>query len=118
MGKIRFMIAGDLEYSEKRPETFVELDEENSNDLLHWLGMEPDNFGCVEASDLAARCRRRLWPMARNVDPEIAPHSERSGGSAIRLMVGGRPEGYLHARTEELLKLAERAGFEGQILFS
>jgi hypothetical protein len=115
---ICFMIAGDLEYNTSRPETFVQLGEDDCNDLLKWLGLEPSDFGCVGASDLAARCRRRLWPMARNNDPGLPERSERCGGGAVRLMLPAREPGYLRARTEELLKLAERADPEGQILFS
>jgi hypothetical protein len=113
---IRFMIAGDLEYSEERPETFVQVSESNCFDLLKWLWMEPSDFGYVAAPDLAARCRRRMWPIARNYDPALPPRGERSGN--VRLVVAGREAGYLRARTEELLKLAERAGPEGQILCS
>lgn len=114
---IRFMIAGDLEYSEDRPNTFVQLSEADSNDLLKWLWLEPSDFGYMEATDLAARCRRRMWPIARNFDQGIASRQESVNG-AVRLVVSGREPGYLRARTEELLKLAERAGPHGQILFS
>jgi hypothetical protein len=55
--------------------------------------------------------------MAYNFDPAVPPREDHSCG-AVRLVVGGREAGYLRARTEELMKLAERAGPEGQILFS
>ena len=115
---IRFMIAGDVEYSEDRPDTFVQLSEPNAEDLLKWLGLEPSNFGFIEANDLSARCRRRLWPMPRNIDPAIPHREETTPGGHVRLVVCGREEGYLHARTEELLQLALRAGPTGQILYS
>lgn len=115
--KIRFMVAGDLDYSENRPETFIQLAEADSNDLLKWLWLPASDFGYVAASDLAARCRRRLWPLPRNYDAGIPARQESSNGT-VRLVVSGREPGYLRARTEELLKLAERAGPNGQILFS
>lgn len=115
---IRFMIAGDIEYSENRPDTFVQLNEPNANDLLKWLWLEPSDFGFIEAVDLAARCRRRLWPIPRNFDPPVPHREETTQGGYVRLVVCGREEGYLRARTEELLRLAERAGPLGQVLYS
>ena len=45
------------------------LPREDGLDLLAWLGLDRPEFGAIGVGDLAARCRRRLWPMARNVDP-------------------------------------------------
>ena len=63
-----------------------------------------DLYGQMPARELAARCRRRLWPEARNLDPGLADEQEG------RCFVFGRPAGYLRSRTEELLCLAESAG--------
>ena len=115
-GMIRFMIAGDLDYSEARPETFVQMTELNCLDLLKWLWLPAEDWGYVPAVELAARCRRRMWPLPRNFDPAREASEKRVG--ATRVVVLAREAGYLRARTEELLKLAERAGPEGQILFS
>jgi hypothetical protein len=112
------MIAGDVEYSEDRPDTYVQLTEFNAIDLLKWLGLDPTTFGFVEARDLAARCRRRLWPISRNFDPAIQHREEITPGGYVRLIVCGREEGFLHARTEELLRLAERAEPVGEIMYS
>jgi hypothetical protein len=118
MHSIVFMIAGDLEYALDKPETFIQLSERDALDLFAWLGLEQTDFGVLEASDLAARCRRRSWPMPRNVDPAVAAHQERSGGSNVSYVVPARQSGYLLGKTQQLLKLAERAGVDGKILFS
>lgn len=69
-------------------------------DLLDWLGLGRPEFGAIDPSELMPRCRRRLWPIPRNEQPE------------------------LRARTEVLLALAEaaaasrRAGSgEGVVMF-
>lgn len=58
--------------------------------LLLLLDLSPDGFGCIAARDLAARCRRRLWPEFRD-------------------------DGERHA-LRALLRLAERAG-DGDVLY-
>jgi hypothetical protein len=68
-------------------------------DLLEWLGVDRPEFGRIPARELAALCRRRLWPIARNVDAAF----------------GARPAGALQAYTQELL--AGLAGSEGSVLF-
>jgi hypothetical protein len=84
---------------------WINLANQNAADLLLWLGLPAEYLvGEVPARELAVRCRRRLWPEPRNVDPEIAP--EFSG----RFYSFGRPIGYLRQRTAELLHLAELAG--------
>jgi len=113
---IRFLIAGDFEYQEDRPYTFVQMSDVDCRDLMAWLWLDPIDFGYVQAGDLAARCRRRLWPLARNNDPAVPSRESRNGN--VRLVVAGRAAGYLRARTQDLLKLAQRAGPDGQILFS
>ena len=120
MGRlIRFIIAGDIEYTESRPDTYFELNERDCSDLLQWLWLEPDDFGYLSAPDLAARCRRRTWPIPRNVDPAVLPKNPVPGrGGAVREAVAGRPAGYLRSCVCALLLLAEKAGPEGQILFS
>lgn len=64
-------------------------------ELLAWVGLPRESFGAHDARDVAARCRRRLWPIPRNHD-----------GS-----------GLLRHRTQMLLVLAEAAG-DGWVLFS
>lgn len=120
MRAIRFIVAGDVEYSEARSETYVQLREVDLPDMLNWLGLDPLNFGFIEASDLAARCRRRLWPIARNYDPAVTNQVRSTATDSGRPHTAPyqREAGTLRACTEQLLKLAERAGPEGQILFS
>ena len=113
---VRFMIAGDLDYSEERPDTYVQMSPEDCEDFLRWLGYPATDFGFLEARDCAARCRRRLWPISRNMDPAIPSKTQRIGGRLL-ILANARPAGYLQARTKELLHLAERAG-DGKILFS
>jgi hypothetical protein len=68
-------------------------------DLLEWLGVDRPEFGRIAARELAALCRRRLWPIARNLDAAC----------------GARPAGALRAFTEELL--ASLDGSEGAVVF-
>ena len=100
---ITFLISGDGEFGRERPYTFVQLSEPDARDLLEWLSYEASDFGYMEASELRARCVRRLLPIPRNFDPAIA---ERHVGGAT---VAGRGAGYLRSKTEELLRLAARA---------
>jgi hypothetical protein len=60
--------------------------------LLEWLGLGRPEFGAIPARELAPRCRRRLWDIARNANPS------------------------LRSRTGELLALDEAAG-EGMVMF-
>lgn len=69
-------------------------------DLLEWLGLGRPEFGALSGRKLAPLCRRRLWPMPRNLD-------------AAR---GDRPRGTLRMLTAQLLDLAERAG-ERPVMF-
>jgi hypothetical protein len=88
-----------------RPDRFLNLANRNAADLLAWLGLPSEDLcGSLPARDLAARCRRRLWPETRNVDAGLP--EERIGRSVFL----GRPAGYLRSRTEDLLRLAELAG--------
>jgi predicted Rdx family selenoprotein len=112
--EVRFIVAGDVEYSDLRPDTFVQLSIENGQAILAWLWFKQEDYGYMEASELAARCRRRLWPIPRNFDPATPPKKDRRGN----IFSPGRPAGFLRAHTEALLQLAERAGKEGKILFS
>jgi len=97
-----------------------------------------DLYGSIPARELTARCRRRLWDEPRNYD-EGLPAVERrlsrfEGGPnpvvvpdpALRLVAHlgdpveselgarhvfcGRRAGYLREKTEQLLRLAQRAG--------
>ncbi len=69
-------------------------------DLLEWLGLGRPEFGALRGDELASLCRRRLWPLPRNLD-------------AAR---EDRPRGTLRARTAQLLGLAEQAG-ERPVMF-
>jgi hypothetical protein len=106
---IKFIVMADVELSEDRPDTYVAASPRDTRDLLDWLSYPREEFGYVEAADLRARCMRRLWPIARNMDPAIPDRQEMGSGGAVRMVVAGREAGYLRAKTEELLRLAERA---------
>ena len=84
--------------------TYLNLANENAGDLLEWLALARVLWGELDARELAARCRRRLWDVSRNYDPARA---ESVDG---RVVVCGRFAGYLRERTADLLRLAERAG--------
>jgi hypothetical protein len=84
--------------------TYLNLGNTNAGDLLDWLTLPRVLWGEIAAQELAARCRRRLWDVARNHDPALA---ELVDG---RFITCGRRAGYLRERTAELLSLAEKAG--------
>lgn len=93
-------------------DTSLNIGEFNIRDLLNWLDLPvtDDGFhGEIRATELAARCRRRLWDEARNHDPELP-------GSATKIIGGptvincGRSPDYLRGRTDDLLRLAIKAG--------
>jgi hypothetical protein len=91
---------------------YLNVSNPNAADLVRWLGLPggDDLCGAIGGRELAARCRRRLWPEARNFDPELPRHESRSSPDGALFVFCGRPEGYLRMRTEELLALAGRAG--------
>jgi hypothetical protein len=96
---------------------FINLANANARDLLGWLGYEPHPlWGELAARELAARCRRRLWDVARNQDP-ARPGFTGRGVLGCRCIVGGRDGGYLRERTVRLLAMADRAGEDGAIVF-
>lgn len=82
----------------------------NAADLLRWLGLPATSelYGEITASDLAARCRRRLWPETRNEDPEIPGAIHKAPGVAT-VITSERPALYLRTRTERLLAMADEA---------
>jgi hypothetical protein len=85
----------------------------NARDLLHWLGLPVDEYGQVPASDLAARCRRRLWDEPRNHDAAVSA-DDRLAATGLaaddRVVMQGRRPGYLRHQTERLLAVAVVAG--------
>jgi len=74
------------------PSSVLEIPRAEGLALLEWLGLGRPDFGALAARELAPRCRRRLWGVARNADPA------------------------LRVRTSELPAVAETAG-EGMVLF-
>lgn len=112
---LRFFIGGDLDSDSKGRSIY--LSERNAVDLLSWLSFARETWGAIPAREVAARCRRRMWPLPRNVDAAIQERTEVCVGGAVKLVQLGREEGYLRKRTEELLYLAEQAGPDGHILF-
>lgn len=96
---------------------------DNARELLAWLGVSSDLCGHIKATELAVKCRRRLWPEARNYDPAIPPIDTNCGVTGMclcaegrnpvphaRVIYGGRGPGYLRDKTEVLLRIAELAG--------
>lgn len=86
----------------------LNLSNANARDLLQWLDLAPKEHGVISASELAARCKRRLWDEARNHDPALEGYEQSEPGQAKLIVAGRRPD-YLRENTERLLKLAERA---------
>lgn len=40
-------------------------------ELLEWLGLGRPEFGALPVREIAPRCRRRLWPIARNARADM-----------------------------------------------
>ena len=100
--------------------TYLNLNLRNARDLLEWLGLptppagDDDMFGEIGAKELAARCRRRLWPEARNKDDELLGEVQEAANGHCTAIECGRTAGYLRERTQSLLTLCERY-IEGMI---
>ena len=106
---VTFSIGSRVTCDLQHPDRWLNLSNGNAAGLLVWLGLPTDDlYGSIPARELAARCRRRLWAEARNVDPRLP--DEHAG----RCHFLGRPEGYLRTRTEELLRICRTSpGFPG-----
>lgn len=97
--------------------TEMNLSNSNAEDFISWLGLEKNQedylYGKMNAREVAARCRRRLWDEARNHDPALSPE-ERAEALGVaqsrRVIIAGRSPGYLRSKTEEMLRLCEKAG--------
>lgn len=91
--------------------TDVELNMANQNAMewLSWIGLAPSYGGNIEARDLAARCRRRLWNESRNHDPALEGDDYKIEGGPRVIICGRRPD-YLREQTERMLKICEKAG--------
>jgi hypothetical protein len=77
----------------------MELPRDDGLDLLEWLGLGRPEFGAIDSRSLLPKCRRRLWPEPRNLDPpKICSR-------------GLRPAGTLRVQTELLaIALSSIAG--------
>ena len=90
--RMRFAVEG----RPSNPGVLLDLPRQEGLDLLEWLGLDRPEFGRVAIRAIAPLCRRRLWPIARNVDPA---------------RVGCGPAGALRSHTERLLSaLGDRDG--------
>jgi hypothetical protein len=89
---------------------FVNVANANARDFLDWIGLAHEPlWGEIDARELAALLRRRLWPEIRTRDDAgRAPLVEH------RMINFGREPGRLASYAERLLLLAECAG-EGTI---
>jgi hypothetical protein len=109
---VTFSVEGERHELEEY-EKYLNFSNQNTQVLLDWLGVPHDHlYGSIKGTELAAKCRRRLWPESRNVDVGTQTEEEYDG----RLIRFGRPPGYLPERTAQLLQLAERAG-EKNVVF-
>jgi len=104
---ITFHIAG--EPWDEAGERELNVSNCNGYALLEWLGITPDYCGSIKATDLAARCRRRLWPESRNVDEGRKGFISTTPGHATMVDCGRAP-GYFTERAEQLLAICELAG--------
>lgn len=90
-------------------DTDINMANMNAMEWLTWVGLTADYGGEIEASKLAVLCRRRLWDEARNHDPAI-PGEVFQSMNGPRVIISSRRPGYLRERTEQMLKLCEKAG--------
>ncbi len=100
-------------YSCEHCRSEINLANGNALDLMRWLDVEADYCGTVDARELAAKCRRRLWNESRNHDPAMTGEqfAERLGvEQSPRLIICDRRPDYLREQTERMLALAEKAG--------
>ena len=98
--RMRFAFEGQPSKSD----VLLDLPREEGLDLLEWLGLDRPEFGRIAVRAIAPLCRRRLWPITRNVDP-----------ARVRVGTDGRsdlrPAGTLRSHTERLLTcLGDRDG--------
>ncbi len=112
---LKGLLAGDDEWPDRASFTCdncdksINLSNDNASDLFTWLGLSTEPIGHIQASDLVARCRRRLWNERRNEDAGVDSEIITQPGKAT-LYYLGRDPGYLRRQTERLLKVAEAAG--------
>jgi hypothetical protein len=116
---VTFAIEGRPPYDEEGaptypPELFLNLSNVNAGDFLRWLGSDLYSIelcGSRPARELAALCRRRLWPERHGQGdggmPEVV---ECNACGEVRFIDFGRPAGRLAEYAERLLRLAEAAG--------
>lgn len=91
---------------------FLNLANVNARTFGEWLGLELGEclVGEAPAREVAALCRRRLWPERREKDDPGVPFSDTKRPGQCRVIVCGRPPGRLAEYAERLLALAEEAG--------
>lgn len=88
----------------------------NARALLEWLGLDEycddgDLFGDAPATEVVARCNRRLWDEPRNYDQAVPTVESGGPGTGQCLAIEhGRDAGYLRDRTRDLLFIAQCAG--------
>lgn len=68
----------------------LELPRPQALELLEWLSLGRAEFGAIEVSVLVPRCRRRLWPEARNMGP-LRKHVE-----ALAAAISSSPNTVVH----------------------
>jgi hypothetical protein len=84
-----FFASGPLEYADEWANAKVSLPTKAALDMLAFLGLDRDVFGACDASDLAARVRRALWPSRRAPEAmlpslrELLDLAERAHGGLV-----------------------------------
>ena len=90
------------------------MNNRNASDFIRWIGLEFDYCGEINVKDLRPLLVRRLWEEKRNHD-EGFEGAEYKGAQGCRVIEGGRMDGYLRMRTEELLRFCDAAGINATI---
>ena len=108
---IQFTIQG-TRIDWENPDTYVEVGQGNAVFILEALKVpvgEGNLIGDLPSSEMAARCRRILWPEFHDPGTEGSEYGG-PGTGHCRVIEGGRAEGYLQRKAKELLGLATKAG--------
>ena len=92
-------------------EMYLNISNSNARAFLNWVGLhQHELWGEMQARELAALLRRRLWPERRNHDDEGRDGFIERGAHGALFTSYRRDPGKLASYTERLLRLAEYAG--------
>jgi len=97
----------------------LELPRSDALDLLDWLGLGRPEFGAIDIRELLPLCRRRLWPVPRNIDEpkrQLSYDLTFKRGKYLKgpVSLRERPAGTLRLHTEFLAAAIASFGDHGE----